>query len=128
MRIWVGGFLATDYSLTFDGNRLIYAVSEAFGPPTEHLISDTIEGWDAFRSELDAIGIWDWHTGYVNEDICDGTQWEVRIIWGGRRCRVWGSNEYPNAGGMPSRTSEPTAAFSRFLHAVSRLAGGKPFQ
>ncbi len=128
MRVWIGGYFANDYSLTFDGSRLVYTADEHRGPTTTNLITVTSHDWDTFRSEIDAIRIWDWQRAYVNLDICDGVQWEVIMKWGNRKCRIDGSNNYPNEDGSPSQTTEPTETFSRLLRAVSRLAGGKAFE
>lgn len=127
LRVWIGGYFANDYSLTYDGRRLVYTADEHRGPPTEKLIIATSQDWDAFRSEIDAIRIWNWQQAYDNSDICDGVQWEVRMQWGNRKCGIDGSNSYPNEDGTPSQATEPTETFSRFLRAVSRLAGGRAF-
>ncbi|MBZ4218611.1 MAG: hypothetical protein LAC69_00260 [Chlorobium sp.] len=127
MRIWSGGCFGNNYELTFDGSNLIYS-ARVDGDTTEDLISATREDWEAFRSEIDAIGIWNWHAHYYNSDILDGNQWEVKIKWGGRSCRIDGSNDYPTEDGTPLQTDEPADTFSRFLHAVMRLAGGRAFE
>ena len=126
MRIWSGGCFGNNYELTFDGSNLIYS-ARIDDVTTEDLISATREDWEAFRSEIDAIGIWNWHAHYDNSDILDGNQWEVRIKWGSRSCKIYGSNNYPNEDGTPSQTDGRTDTFSRFLHAVMRLAGGRAF-
>ena len=127
MQISNGGFFGNNYELTFDGETLIYS-ARIDDDMSEELISATREDWDAFRSESDAIGIWTWHADYDTPDILDGNQWEVRIRWGSRSCKIYGSNNYPNEDGTPSQTYEQTDTFSRFLHAVMRLAGGRAFK
>ncbi len=126
MQISNGGFFGNNYKLTFDGETLIY--SARIDDEMSEELSATREDWDAFRSEIDAIGIWNWHADYDNPDILDGNQWEVRIRWGSRSCKIYGRNNYPNEDGTPSQTYEQTDTFSRFLQAVMRLAGGRAFK
>jgi len=65
MQISNGGFFGNNYELTFDGETLIYS-ARIDDDMSEELISATREDWDAFRSEIDAIGIWKWHADYDN--------------------------------------------------------------
>ncbi len=127
MEISSGECFGNDYSLKLDGSNLIYS-ARVDGVTTEYLISATKDDWDAFRSEIDAIGIWNWQKIYHDLDYCDGNQWEIRIKWGRRSCNIYGSNNYPNEDGTPSESNETSETFSRFLHAVMRLAGGIAFE
>ena len=67
MLIWIGGFSGNDYSLTLDGSNLIYS-ARVDDDTNEQIISATKEDWNAFRSEIDAIGISNWHADYDNYD------------------------------------------------------------
>ena len=54
------------------------------------------EQWDEFWKVIDEIDAWRWGKDYFNQDILDGTQWELVIDRKGkRRRRIYGSNDYP---------------------------------
>lgn len=54
------------------------------------------EQWDEFWRVIDEIDAWRWGKDYFNQDILDGTQWELVIDRKGkRRRRIFGSNDYP---------------------------------
>ena len=56
----------------------------------------TKDQWDSFWSNLDQIDVWNWEKDYFNQDVLDGTQWELVIDRKGkRRRRIFGSNDYP---------------------------------
>ena len=69
--------------------------------------------WDEFWDEVDILGVWNWKKEYNNEDVLDGTQWELRIKRKGRRLRVIsGSNSYP----------KPQGTFKNFISALGKLS------
>lgn len=74
-----------------------------------HLIS--LEQWDKFWKVIDDLDAWRWDKDYFNQDILDGTQWELVIDRKGKRKRrIFGSNSYP-----PN--------FKLLINAINNLAG-----
>ena len=74
-----------------------------------HQISS--EQWEEFWKTIDEIDAWRWGKDYFNQDILDGTQWELVIDRKGkRRRRIFGSNDYP-----PN--------FNLLIDAINKLAG-----
>ena len=62
------------------------------------IISKSIRklGWTKFWSQMDIIEVWSWDKVYINQNMFDGTQWELLINKKGRRKRrIFGSNNYP---------------------------------
>lgn len=55
--------------------------------------------WDRFRTHLDKIGIWNWHSDYY-EPAMDGWGWNVEIRWGVKRVESRGSNARPPGYGL----------------------------
>ena len=71
--------------------------------------------WEEFWQTVDTLKVWSWEKEYISE-ICDGTQWELRIKRKGRRQRIIsGSNAYP----------QPEGTFESFLDAITKLSRGK---
>ena len=71
--------------------------------------------WEEFWQTVDTLKVWSWKKEYISE-ICDGTQWELRIKRKGRRRRIIsGSNAYP----------QPEGTFESFLDAITKLSRGK---
>ena len=72
--------------------------------------------WEKFWLTVDALKVWSWGKKYVNSEICDGTEWELKIKRKGRRRRnIYGLNAYP----------QPEGTFESFLDAITKLSRGK---
>ena len=72
--------------------------------------------WEEFWLTVDALKVWSWEKKYINSEICDGTDWELRIKRKGRRRRkIYGINAYP----------QPEGTFESFLDAITKLSRGK---
>ena len=72
--------------------------------------------WEEFWQTVDTLKVWSWKKNYINRDVIDGTQWELRIKRKGRRRRIiFGSNAYP----------QPEGTFESFLDAITKLSRGK---
>lgn len=74
---------------------------------------------------MDLLGVWNWRTRYNNKYICDGTQWEARIQYSGKKVNSGGSNRFPMEDGSPSEDAEFTPTFIAFVEAVRELCGMK---
>ena len=72
--------------------------------------------WEEFWQTVDTLKVWSWEKKYINSEICDGTDWELRIKRKGRRRRkIYGINAYP----------QPEGTFESFLDAITKLSRGK---
>ena len=89
----------------FDGNG-VEDLEEDFTIPSA-------KDWEEFWNEVDALKVWGWEKDYNDDDVCDGTQWELTIKREGRRKRrIFGSNAYP----------EPKGTFDSFIKALNKLS------
>ena len=120
-------FKRSTYSVELRGNALVYYEAVATNKAQIKIIP-TVEQWQAFRKEVDNLGIWEWRGNYDNLDAWDGTSWTVLLSYPDRGIRAHGGNCFPDQNGMPSRQPEPTKHFKRYLAAVQTLLGGKNFK
>lgn len=85
--------------------------------------------WAAFRSEMDAIGVWQWRGNFKDHKVLDGTQWGIELAYGDRSLSLSGSNRFPKESGKPSGSTGMTEPFKRYLRAVEALLGdGREFR
>jgi len=72
--------------------------------------------WEQFWQTVDTLKVWSWKKEYNDEDVLDGTQWELRIkIQGKRGRKIFGSNAYP----------EPKGTFKSFIKGLNKLSNSK---
>ena len=72
--------------------------------------------WEEFWQTVETLKVWSWKKNYINRDIIDGTQWELRIKREGRRRRrIYGLNAYP----------QPERIFNSFVKAINKLSRSK---
>lgn len=64
---------------------------------------------------LESLKRFKWDGEYFGSDICDGVQWEVKIVSDIVTLRAEGSNNFPDD-------------FDAFLDAVRRFAGDRVFE
>ena len=91
-----GGFGTDNYKIYNNDFNLIVEINhhrinhEEFNRP---ILS---EEWDEFWKVIDDLDAWRWGKDYFNQEVLDGTQWELVIDRKGkRRRRIFGSNDYP---------------------------------
>ena len=81
-----------------------------------NVTTPSTKDWEAFWQTVDTLKVWSWKKNYINRDVIDGTQWELRIKRKGRRRRIIsGSNAYP----------QPKGTFNSFIKAINKLSGSK---
>ena len=89
----------------FDGN-FVEGLEEDFTIPST-------KDWEEFWDTVDTLKVWSWKKDYNNDDVLDGTQWELTIKREGRRKRrIFGSNAYP----------KPKGTFNSFIKALNKLS------
>ena len=91
-----GGFSSDNYKIYNNGIDLIVEIDHYRIDHKEINRQISSEQWEEFWKVIDEIDAWRWGKDYFNQDILDGTQWELVIDrQGKRRRRIFGSNDYP---------------------------------
>ena len=79
-------------------------------------VTDSPEDWEDFWETVDKLKVWNWKKDYHNDDVLDGTQWELmNKREGKRKRRIFGSNAYP----------KPKGTFISFIKALNKLSKSK---
>lgn len=124
----IGGFLGNTYEVVLKGDYIEFARFAGGQEPLRDRVRPTDEQWRAFRTELDAIGIWQWRAQYIDSGVADGTQWLLDVSYPDRAIKTGGSNDYPGARTDGSGGPKSSKIFLRYLRAVQQLLGGKSFE
>jgi hypothetical protein len=112
----VGGYMGPSYRLELGGPALRYASSpHRCEFDQDDVLTISPSAWARFATQLDELKVWSWAGSYVDEDVLDGTSWEVVIHWGERRLESGGSNAFPQS-------------WDGFCDAVVQLLEGREFQ
>jgi hypothetical protein len=110
--------------LELDGSALLVRASRN---GTAIRISPTQRQWREFRRAIDEIGVWQWRSKY-EAPVPDATGWSVHIAYSDRLIETGGYASGPEQAARPGSCAPTTAIpFKRFLVAVQRLLGGRPF-
>ena len=126
--IFIGGFFGPSFSVKKVNDSLIYHIAHpGESMHREESFSSTPAEWELFGAKLNELDIWNWQSEYLNNGVCDGTQWSVDITWGSKTLTCHGDNNYPGRCGRPANSPEKTVEFAVFLKAVERLIGGRAF-
>lgn len=109
----VGGYPAGQSAVLWRRGVLrCVAPMSQLGDASNLLVSPTEDECLWFAGRLRQLGVYQWARSYDLPEICDGTQWSLRVNWPG--CgRVWsdGSNAYPGR-------------FQALLNAIKTLTHG----
>ena len=90
----IGGFSQGNEKIIWQDNKLYHFFDGSF--LDQDFITPTNKDWELFWDVVDAIDVWNWKKDYHNDDVLDGTQWELKIKRSGKRKRrIFGSNAYP---------------------------------
>jgi hypothetical protein len=124
----IGGFFAENHRVKLENGQLMYQYCDAplsWDQIDAKQILPTVEQWIDFKKALNSINAWEWAPKYFTPDVCDGTQWELKINYGNKRINSYGSNAYPGTKDDDmifnlSRTPE----FTAFVDALGLLLGG----
>ena len=114
LKFEIGGFSQGYESILLKDNEIFYKEHQFIDllEPTKTVTDNEIR---EFLKTCDEIKLWSWKKEYSNQEILDGTQWELKIKKGGklRGRNISGSNSYP----------QPIDKFNRFVIAINKLAG-----
>ena len=110
----IGGFHGGYERIIWQNDKLYHHCDGNFveGLEEDFTIPST-KDWEEFWDKVDVLKVWSWRKDYNNDDVLDGTQWELTIKRKGRRKRrIFGSNAYP----------EPKGTFNSFIKALNKLS------
>jgi hypothetical protein len=110
----IGGFFGTSYEIKLKKEALLFYISDRSFPrdllndiPTHIIPVKENLNWQKLIKFLESQ---DWKPSYFNEDILDGTQWEISFTSENSKLKSSGSNEYPTE----------FKKFMRLLNAITR--------
>ncbi len=122
LNFYIGGFFGGYIRIIWQNNKIHHQFFERNfyddEEPDEvlNVASPSTKDWEAFWQTVDTLKVWSWKKNYINRDVIDGTQWELRIKRKGRRRRIIsGSNAYP----------QPNGTFNSFVKAINKLSRSK---
>lgn len=124
----IGGMLSITFEVKFLDGVLVYSTERARKTSDPVKITPTADQWREFRAALDDLKVWKWEADYINRKVHDGTQWSLEIEYPDHLIKASGSNSYPEDDGRSNGQPQMTPAFGRYLAAVEKLLGGKPFK
>ena len=91
-----GGFRSDQYKIYNDNLNIIVEINHLRINHEEFNRQISYQQWEKFWDVIDKIDAWRWNKDYFNQEVRDGTQWELIIDRKGkRRRRIYGSNDYP---------------------------------
>lgn len=97
----IGGFFNgyETHTFTIDGDHLYMDVKHSYNPARmkSRMELDPIITKQEFLEELFGLHLGEWRHSYRNDQICDGTQWNLEIQYsdGQEPFKVSGSNAFP---------------------------------
>ena len=107
----IGGFSGGYERIIWQNDKLYHYCDGIF--IDEDFTIPSTKDWEEFWDKVDVLKVWSWKKDYNNDDVLDGTQWELTIKREGRRKRrIFGSNAYP----------EPKGTFNSFIKALNKLS------
>ena len=128
LELFIGGYTGDSFSLRWEGERLIYE-AQRYGYQNGEACSirPSRQQWQGFWRSVERAGMWTWAERYEPQDtVMDGTSWSLELDYIGRSVQSGGENAYPGTLPEHSAAAYPPE-FRRYLRAVSRLAGKRPF-
>ena len=93
---YLGGFTELLYDIHYKGNQFNVSFDKGSRRLKFYVDSPSKSNWDRFWMFLDDINIWEWEKEYVDKNVLDGTQWEIKFLNSTKKIHSYGSNLYPN--------------------------------
>jgi len=122
LNFFIGGFFGGYERIIWLNGKLYHLMD---GEPEDeevrpeevlNVTTPSTKEWEEFWQTVDTLKVWSWEKEYINSDIIDGTEWELRIKREGRRRRrIYGLNAYP----------QPERIFNSFVKAINKLSRSK---
>jgi hypothetical protein len=130
LEIYLGSSRGMSYGAWWDGECLIYeSFTSGYRGWEQCAVAPSRAQWRRFWESMDAIGVWRWSERYEPGErfesrmvVRAGVHWSLTLAHAGRDASSSGDGAGPTAIDLDEDTT-----FARFLEAVSRLLGGRPF-
>jgi hypothetical protein len=96
----IGGYFAEGSKLRFKDSKILSSRSSFMFGDLEEGNSTckkvTPEKEKEFVNGLNAIDVINWSKEYIDEGMCDGTEWTIKLQYNGSlKKHIYGSNEFP---------------------------------
>ncbi len=91
-----GGFRGPSIEIMYKKNNFEISFMNQGHLVTHYIKQPSEIKWDKFFLFLDDIKIWEWKKEYIDPNILDGTQWEIKISNSYKKIKSYGSNKFPN--------------------------------
>lgn len=118
----IGSYACRRETIQWDGEQLIYQVSE-HGDSSEQKITvpDEVE-WKNFWIAVRNIDVWHWREKYDEIYVCDGIEWEIELAVGDKKIKSEGCGSYP-----PNGVDVASEAFKQLFRALGELMNDQGF-
>ena len=93
---YYGGFRGPFYEILYKNKLFEISLGEVGSNETYYISCPPKEKWDQFWVFLENKKIWEWNKEYIDQNILDGTQWEIDFSNSVKRVKSYGSNKFPN--------------------------------
>ncbi len=121
LKFFFGGYSAANFVISIEGNIAVYSACMYSPPSLENNQKKEVlnEDLERFKSKLNQLNVLQWENEYMDNDILDGLQWELEILYNkSEKKTICGSNCYP---GSPPDSSIITPIFEELLDAIIEL-------
>jgi hypothetical protein len=96
-KFYIGGYFGTSFLVKLVKDELHFYISDYpvdFSSEKPRHIIPTKDNLD-WQKLVKFLNLLDWKRHYKNDDILDGTQWEISFVGEKSKLTSYGSNEYP---------------------------------
>jgi len=90
----VGGYFGGYYKVTID---LVNGKMEYSHSLSDNMIKSLVteDELKYLIKKVKELRVLDWDERYENNDILDGTQWDIELIYDDKKKSIYGSNDFP---------------------------------
>lgn len=95
-KFFIGGYFGGHFEVQLKEDQLLFFVDNRsfLNMPPNYIVSTKDNGdWNRLIAFIESL---DWKQKYFNNEILDGTQWELTFKSDKKRLSCFGSNEYPD--------------------------------
>jgi hypothetical protein len=91
----IGGYPGPFFTLVLEGERLVLMENSSAQPDPIREASIEVADNDIWQSLVGLLMEVNWKNLYENDEVVDGTQWEITFLNSGKEIRSAGTNSYP---------------------------------
>ena len=93
---YYGGFSGPFYEILCKDKQFEISLGDIGVKDTYYISSPPEDKWETFWCFLDENQVWKWKKNYINQNVLDGTQWELDFSNSIKKIKSYGSNKFPN--------------------------------